>query len=96
MVNIAKSAAQPGFDGLLITRDIPRTTRNTQLLAINTARRNFQFTRLKSSFASDIKIKEGRANVPTKVFSPFPSILVITSNLPAIYLKKQAIYLYTS
>ena len=84
MVNIAKSAAQPGFDGLLITRHIPRTMKNTKLLAIKTARRNFQFTRLKSSFASDIKIKEGRANVPTNVFRPFASVLVMTSNLPAI------------
>lgn len=95
MVNIAKSAAQPGFGVLLIIKDILRTTKNTQLLANNTAKRNFQFTKVKFNFANDIKIKEGRANVPTKVFRPFASILVITSNRPAIYLKnKQIFFMY--
>jgi len=84
VVNIAKSAARPGFDGFLITNETISTMINTQLFASNTASKNFQLTNVKSNFAKDIKIKDGRAKVPTKVFKPFASDLVITLNLPAI------------
>lgn len=86
VVNIAKSAARPGFDGFLITNETINTVINTQLLAINTASRNFQLTNVKSSFANDIKIKDGKAKLPTKVFMPLAADLVIIPNLPAMYL----------
>jgi hypothetical protein len=85
VVNIAKSAEGSGFDGFLITNETASTAMKTQLLASNTARRNFQLTSVKSSFARDIKIKDGKAKVPTKVFMPFASVFVITPNLPATY-----------
>lgn len=87
VVNIAKRAARPGFDGFLINNDTTSTIKNTQLFASNIASKNLQLTNVKSNLANDIKIKDGRAKVPTKVFKPFASNFVITLNLPAIYLK---------
>lgn len=66
------------------------TTKNTKLLAINTANKNFQLTVEKSSFAMDRKMRAGKEKVPTNVFNPFDSDFVITSSLPAMYLKEYA------
>jgi hypothetical protein len=46
------------------------------------------FSYLKSSWASERKIKDGRAKVPTKVPRPFASVCEIMLNRPAKYLSK--------
>lgn len=81
---MANSAARLGFEGLLINNDKIKTIQNTVLLASNIASKNLQLTKEKSNLANDKKINDGRANVPTKVFSPFASMLVMIFNLPAI------------
>ena len=46
---------------------------NMILLDMVMARRKLQLTLLKSRFASDTKIKTGRENFPTNIFSPLES-----------------------
>lgn len=87
VAKIANNAARPGFFGLVIIKETARTTKNIHPLASNTANKNFQLTREKSSFAKDKNINDGRAKVPTNVFKPFASVLEIISSLPAIYLQ---------
>jgi hypothetical protein len=87
VVNIAKRAERPKFEGLVLIIEIIKTRKKTILLAMNTASKNLQLTFKKSSLAIDKKISAGKEKVPTNVFSPFASPFVITSNLPAIYLK---------
>lgn len=55
--------------------------------AVNIEHRNIQLTVLKSNLASERKISEGKANVPTNVPIPFDSVLETKFNVPATYLK---------
>lgn len=80
---IANRAARPGLEALVVIIDTARTTKKTELLASNTASRNLQLTSEKSSFARDKNIRDGSANVPTNVFRPLASDLVMMSSLPA-------------
>lgn len=85
--NIPNIPALPKLIGLPTNRVIIITEKNTIALATNIERRNIQFTELKSSSAKDIKIKDGKANVPTNVFNPFASVSDIKFIRPAKYLK---------
>lgn len=91
--NIAKIPARPKFIGRPTNKVIIITAKNTIDLAINIETKNIQFTELKSSSASDIKIKDGREKVPTNVLKPFASVSEIKFMRPAKYLKLNEYYL---
>lgn len=65
------------------------TARNTIVFEIKIESRKFQLTVLQLSSASDRKITDGRANVPTKVLRPFASVLVMMFSRPARYLQAE-------
>lgn len=58
----------------------------TEAFAKKIASKNSQLTELRSSVAIDIKIKDGKAKVPTNVFKPLASVAEIMFNRPATYL----------
>jgi hypothetical protein len=72
--------------GLVTSNVITRTTMKTDAFAKRIASKNCQLTELRSSVAIDIKIRDGREKVPTKVFKPLASVVEIMFNLPATYL----------
>lgn len=84
--------ALPKFTGLDTSTVTIMTPKNMRPLAINIASRNIQLTILKSNFAKERKIRDGRANVPTNVAMPFDSVDVTTFRRPAMYLKRGSFY----
>lgn len=63
------------------------TEKNTIAFDTRIESRNFQLTTCQSNSTSDKKISEGKANVPTNVFSPLVSAFDMILNSPARYLK---------
>lgn len=86
VVNMAKRAERPKLEGFVLTIESTKTTKKTKAFAMRTASKKLQLTFEKSNFAIDEKINAGKQNVPTNVFSPLASDLLITSSLPAMYL----------
>lgn len=60
-----------------------------EALANKTASKNCQLTELRFSVAIDMKMSDGRANVPTNVFKPLASVAEIIFNRPATYLTQK-------
>lgn len=87
MQKIANIPARPKCMGLEIETVTTITPKNITPLASNMASRNVQFTVVKSSLASDTKISDGSAKVPTNVAIPLDSVDDTTLRRPAIYLK---------
>lgn len=84
MANIPALPRFTGFDTRMVTII---TEKNTIPFASNIARRNVQFTVVKSSLARDRKMRDGRAKVPTNVPIPLDSVCDTTLRRPAMYLK---------
>jgi hypothetical protein len=78
--------------GLVTSSVITRTTRKTDDFAKRMASKNSQLTELRSSVAIDMKIRDGKEKVPTKVFNPLASVAEIMFNLPATYLKEKIMH----
>lgn len=81
--NIAKIPARPTLTGLPTNNVTIITAKNTILFAINIDNKNSQLTADKSNSANDMKINDGKANVPTNVFIPFASVSEIKFIRPA-------------
>ena len=78
---------------VLATRMASRNVQFTELPARGDTVRSWRKrerldTHLRSSSARDRKIRDGRAKVPTNVFSPLASVCEIKLNRPARYLEK--------
>lgn len=80
---MANMPALPKLKGLATSKVRAITHTNTMLLEISMERRKSQLTDVSSSFAKDMKIREGRENVPTNVFMPFASVSEIMFIRPA-------------
>lgn len=65
-----------------------QTAKKTIDFAISMAARNFQFTFCQFNSTNDMKMRHGKANVPTKVFNPLVSAFEMILSRPAKYLKK--------
>lgn len=85
--NIAKIPARPKFMGRDTNSVMIITRKNTIAFETNIANKKVQFTVLQSNSTNDINIRQGNANVPTNVFNPFASELVMILRRPAMYLK---------
>lgn len=83
MQNIANSPARPALTGRRTSKVTIMTEKKTIPLAIKIARRNRQLTEVRSSLASDMKIRDGSEKVPTKVLRPFASVSEIKLRRPA-------------
>lgn len=64
------------------------TEKNIMPLANSIASRNIQLTVLKSRRASERKMRDGKAKVPTNVAIPLDSVEDTTLRRPAMYLKE--------
>lgn len=80
--------ALPKFVGLVIRSETIPTAKNTMHFEMSMANKNIQFTVSQFNVTSDVKIRDGKANVPTNVFNPLVSALEIILSRPAIYLFK--------
>lgn len=84
---MAKIPALPRFIGFETRRVTAITEKNIMPLANSIASRNIQFTVLKSRRASERKMRDGNAKVPTNVAIPLDSVEETTLRRPAMYLK---------
>lgn len=84
--NVANIPARPKFNGRDTNIVIATTKKNTIPFEMSIDRRNFQFTVCQSNSTNDRNINDGNENVPTNVFRPFVSALVIILRTPAKYL----------
>lgn len=82
--NIAKMPALPKLVGLVIRSETIPTAKNTTHFEMRMANKNIQLTVFQSKVTSDVKISDGNANVPTNVFNPLVSALVIILSRPAM------------
>ncbi len=87
--NMANNPALAVFVGFVTKTLMIKTRRNTISLETNIPKMNIQLTDDKSSLHKEINIKEGRENLPTKVFNPEVSRCTIMCVRPAMYLKKE-------
>lgn len=85
---MAKIPARPRFIGFETRRVTAITEKNIIPLASSIASRNIQLTELKSRRASERKMRDGKANVPTNVAIPLDSVEETTFRRPAMYLKE--------
>lgn len=84
---MAKIPALPRFIGFDTRRVTAITEKNIIPLANSIASRNIQLTVLKSRRASERKMRDGKAKVPTNVAIPLDSVEETTLRRPAMYLK---------
>lgn len=84
---MAKIPALPKFMGFETRRVTDITEKNIIPFASSIASRNIQFTVLKSKRASERKMRDGKAKVPTNVAIPLDSVEETTLRRPAMYLK---------
>lgn len=84
---MANIPAVPRFIGFETRRVTAITEKNIIPLASRIASRNIQLTVLKSRRASERKIRDGKAKVPTNVAIPLDSVDETTLRRPAMYLK---------
>lgn len=91
--NMAKIPARPKFIGFETRSVTAITIKNIIPLASRIASRNIQLTVLKSSRASERKMREGKAKVPTNVAIPLDSVEETTLRRPAMYLEKNICFL---
>lgn len=84
---MAKIPALPKLTGLETNIVTTITPKKITPFARRIASKKLQLTVEKSSLASDTNIRDGNANVPTKVPMPFDSDGETTFKRPATYLK---------
>lgn len=85
MQKIANIPARPKLMGLPTRRVIIITVVKTMVFEIRIERRKSQFTDDRFNCAKDMKIREGRENVPTNVLMPFDSVSEMRFIRPAKY-----------
>lgn len=91
VVKIAQSPARAVLREPGSRQVTPSTVKNTAALARSMPKMKVQFTEVNSTRTKEVKMTEGSANVPTKVFKPLTSDCEMIPSLPAVYLETRPV-----